>query len=71
VIRVIDLLRQEEILANTKDLTAFIRRGENSNRSMSIVESYAKLESFLVSVLDEEKDTYHLKQINEQAFNLE
>jgi ATP-dependent DNA helicase RecQ len=67
VIRIIGLLREEEILADTRDLTAFIRKGENSNRSLSIAESYGKLENFLASVIDEEKDDYPLKQINQQA----
>jgi len=67
VIRIIGLLREEEILADTRDLTAFIRKGENSNRSLNIAESYGKLENFLASVIDEENDDYHLKQINEHA----
>jgi ATP-dependent DNA helicase RecQ len=39
VIRIIELLREEKILAQTKDLTAFIKKGENSNRSNNIVKS--------------------------------
>jgi ATP-dependent DNA helicase RecQ len=53
VIRIIGLLREEEILADTRDLTAFIRKGENSNRSLNIAESYGKLENFLASGIDE------------------
>ncbi|MBL7729344.1 MAG: RecQ family ATP-dependent DNA helicase, partial [Dinghuibacter sp.] len=68
VIRIIELLREEKILAQTKDLTAFIRSGENSNRSLAISDSYRKLEVFLLSVLKEgENAVYHLKEINEQA----
>ncbi len=33
VINIINLLREEKILADTKDLTAFIKKGENKNRS--------------------------------------
>ena len=67
VIRIISLLRDEGILADTKDLNAFIRKGENSNRSLNIAGSYGKLENFLATVLSEEREDYHLKQINEEA----
>jgi ATP-dependent DNA helicase RecQ len=67
VIRSIELLREEKILAQTKDLTAFIRKGENSNRSLAIAENYRKLEDFLLPVVSGEETIYHLKEINEQA----
>lgn len=67
VIRVIELLRQEEILANTKDLTAFIRKGENTNRSLSIAESFRQIETSLLNELKEGEHTYHLKEMNEKA----
>jgi ATP-dependent DNA helicase RecQ len=67
VIRIIGLLQEEKILANAKDLTAFIRRGENSNRSLAIVEKYRLLEEFFFSVLNEEETIYNLKELNEQA----
>ncbi len=69
VIRIIELLREEKILAQTKDLTAFIKRGENSNRSLTIVESFRKIEDFLLSILKEEESTYHLKEINEKTID--
>jgi ATP-dependent DNA helicase RecQ len=37
VINIVNLLREEKILADAKDLTAFIRKGENKNRSLNIV----------------------------------
>lgn len=67
VIRIVELLREENILAQTKDLTAFIKRGENSNRSLSIAEGFSKLENFILSKLKEEAAVYHIKEINEQA----
>ena len=65
VIRIIELLREEKILAQTKDLTAFIRRGENSNRSLNIVESFRKIENALSDILTEKESSHHLKEINE------
>jgi ATP-dependent DNA helicase RecQ len=65
VIRIIELLRDEEILAHTKDLTAFIRKGESSNRSFNIVNTYIEIETDLLSLLNEEESIYHLKELNE------
>lgn len=67
VIRVVELLKEEKILAQTKDLTAFIKQGENSNRSWAITDNYRKIEDFLFTLADEQPTTWHLKEINEQA----
>ena len=65
VIHIINLMREERILADAKDLTAFIKKGEKYNRSLSILETYCKIENYLLSVLDEEGNTYNLKELNE------
>ncbi|MFW5872066.1 MAG: UvrD-helicase domain-containing protein, partial [bacterium] len=67
VINVVNLLREEKILADTKDLTAFIKRGEYKNRSLSIVNSISKIERFLVSQFEEQEKSFHIKELNEQA----
>ena len=67
VINIVNLLREERILADAKDLTAFIRKGENINRSLGIVKSFSNLEKFLLSVLEEQEKTIHLKEVNENA----
>ncbi|HMA63680.1 MAG TPA: ATP-dependent helicase, partial [Chitinispirillaceae bacterium] len=67
VINIVNLLREEKILADAKDLTAFIRKSENKNRSLAIVESFGNIENFLLSVLDEEEKTVHIKELNEKA----
>lgn len=69
VIRIIELLREEKILAHAKDLTAFIKKGESSNRSLMISEGYRKLESFLLNQLKDEETVYHLKEVNELALS--
>lgn len=66
VIRIIELLREENILAQARDLTAFIKKGETSNRTQNVVESYRKKEEFLLSLMKEEEATYHVKEMNEQ-----
>lgn len=67
VIKIITLLREEKILADTKDLTAFIKQSDNINRSLSIAESFAKIENFLLLILEEQEKVFNLKELNEGA----
>jgi len=67
VINIVNLLREEKILADAKDLTAFIKKGENINRSLNLVESYIKIENYLLPQFEEQEKTFHLKQLNEEA----
>lgn len=67
VIKIITLLREEKILADTKDLTAFIKRNEQVNRSISVLESFAKIEKFLLTAFDEQERVFNIKELNEEA----
>jgi ATP-dependent DNA helicase RecQ len=67
VINIVNLLREEMILADAKDLTAFIKKGENKNRSLQIVQSFAKIENFLLTAIEEQETTFHIKVLNEEA----
>lgn len=67
VIQIINLLREENILADTKDLTAFIKQGENINRSLNIVENFSAIENFLLPYIEEQEKTLHIKELNEEA----
>ncbi|MFD0836692.1 RecQ family ATP-dependent DNA helicase [Mariniflexile aquimaris] len=67
VINVVNLLREENILADTKDLTAFIKRGENMNRSLGIVLVFSEIENFFLAQLEETEKSFHLKSLNELA----
>jgi len=67
VINIVNLLREEKILADAKDLTAFIKKDENKNRSLNIVESFGKIENFLLPVFEEQEKTFHIKELNEEA----
>ncbi len=68
IIKIITLLRAEKILADTQDLTAFIRQNEQVNRSLLITESFAKIENFLLPLLHEQEQILNIKELNEQAF---
>ena len=69
VINIVNLLREEQILADAKDLTAFIKKGENKNRSLHIVETFSKIENFLLPLFEEQEKEFHIKQLNEEAEN--
>ncbi len=67
VINIINLLREENILADAKDLTAFIKKNESKNRSLSIVNEFCKIENFLLPLFEEHEKTFHIKELNEEA----
>lgn len=67
VINIVNLLREEKILADAKDLTAFIRKGDYKNRSLYIVESFSRIEKFLLPLFVEQEKTFHIKELNEEA----
>jgi ATP-dependent DNA helicase RecQ len=67
VINIVNLLREEKILADAKDLTAFIKKGENKNRSLNIVEAFSKIENFLLPLFEEQEKTFYIKELNEEA----
>ncbi len=67
VINIVNLLREEKILADAKDLTAFIKKGENINRSFNIVDTFSMIEKFLFPVFEETEKTVHIKELNENA----
>lgn len=67
VIQIINLLREEKILADAKDLTAFIKRGEHKNRSLSVMEAFGQIEHFLLTQFSEIEQDFSLKALNEAA----
>lgn len=67
VINIINLLKEERILGDTMDLKVFIKKSDQINRSLNIVENFIKIESFLISYLEEEEEVIQLKEINEEA----
>jgi len=65
VIEVINLLREEKILADTKDLSAYIKAGEN-RRSRRIVRSFLHIEKALFERMDNAERNFHIKQLNQE-----
>jgi len=69
VINIVNLLREEKILADAKDLTVFIKKGENINRSLHIAETFGKIENYLLPLFEEQEKEFNIKQLNEEAEN--
>ena len=67
VIKIITLLREEQILADTKDLTAFIQQTQRLNHSLSIVKSFASLEAYLLPLIESHEKVFNLKELNQGA----
>lgn len=68
VIQIITLLREEKILDDARDLTAYIIKKEQRNRSLDIIKLYNSVERFLLKTIrDTEERTFNLKEIREEA----
>lgn len=68
VIGIINALKEEKILADMKDLSAFIKPVHGPNNALGILGSYIKLERFLLSAIKPDETAYHIKALNEDAF---
>ncbi|MDR0433912.1 MAG: RecQ family ATP-dependent DNA helicase [Gracilibacteraceae bacterium] len=67
VITAINLLREEEILADSMDLTAYIHKADNINKSDLILKRFARLENFLADNIFLEDKYLDYREINDQA----
>ena len=66
VLKVIRLLQNEKILANAKDLAAYIKKDEDIKHSQNILSIHRDIELFLFSFLEEDEKTYNIKEMNEE-----
>lgn len=70
VINVITLMREDGLLEDSRDMSAYIRRADSQNKSTQILERFARLESFMIDELGEGKLHSGLKEqkeLNERA----
>lgn len=67
VIQIIQLLRDEKILADAKDLVAAIKKKDNVNRTLHIAAKYWGIERFLLSTIHSFDEIINTKQWNEIA----
>ncbi|MGN1103024.1 MAG: UvrD-helicase domain-containing protein, partial [Huintestinicola sp.] len=67
IIHSIQQMREDGLLADTKDLTAYIQKTDTVNKSMLILHRFQALESFLLSYIDADKLCMNYKELNEAA----
>ena len=70
VIEAINLMRQEGLLADSMDMSAYIYTSDNENRSLRLLERFAKLETFLMEHIKENGCNFDLKEINDKAIRV-
>lgn len=69
VIDCVNLMRQEGLLADSQDMSAYIYKQDTQNRSMQTLNRFARLEQFLFSQMDGREQGFALKELNEAALN--
>ena len=67
VITVIDLMRQEKLLADSQDMRAYILDADSQNKSLLILNRFLRLEQFLLDKLPDEGCTVNYREWNEEA----
>lgn len=67
VVKAVSLMRQEGVLADSRDMSAYIFKSDTQNKSQSILEKFAKLEQFLLEHLSHSENSMSLKELNEKA----
>ncbi len=65
VVSAVNLMRQDGILADSQDMSAFIDKTEN--RSLQIFHRFAALEKYLLQRVEEHEIEFSYKELNEQA----
>jgi ATP-dependent DNA helicase RecQ len=66
VLEIIELLKQENILDNFKDITAYIG-SRDSSRSIGQVERYCQLEKSILTQIEEQQSVYNVKELKQQS----
>ena len=70
VISAVERMRQEGILADTKDISAYLNdAGESEGRSKRLLERFIKLERFIISAIPDDVLRISCKQLNDNAQN--
>lgn len=67
VINAVEIMRQENILADSQDMTAYISANDTLNKSKNILDTFIKLESFLLNKLEENNIDFSYKELNASA----
>ena len=69
VIESINLMRQEGLLEDYSDMSAYIYDSDSQHKSTLVLDRFAKLERFILSKITEEGVSFGFKELNEEAQN--
>jgi len=70
VVSAVERMRLEGILADTKDISAFLHdQGESENKSVKLLERFTKLERYILNNIPDETLRISCKQLNDNAQN--
>lgn len=69
VIESINLMRQEGLLEDYSDMSAYIYDSDSQRKSTLVLARFAKLERFILSKITAEGASYGFKELNEEAQN--
>lgn len=69
VISVVERMRQEGILADSKDISALLDEGNSERKSQTLLERFARLEQYILNHIPDESLRISCKQLNENAVN--
>ena len=71
VIQAVNLMRQEGILADSRDMSAFLHKTDNEKKARKRFESFAKLEKHLLDLVKDHASEIEIsyKELNESALN--
>lgn len=70
VVSAVEKMRQEGILADTKDISAYLQDiGDTSRKSHLLLERFAKLEQYILKHISDDSWQISYKQLNENAVN--
>lgn len=69
VISVVERMRLEGILADTKDISAFLIEGDSQRKSRLLLDRFTKLEQYILRRISEVPLSISYKQLNDDAIN--
>lgn len=70
VISVVERMRQEGILADSKDISAYLQdAGDSERKSQMLLERFARLEQYIIKHIPDEALRISCKQLNENAMS--
>ena len=70
VVSVVERMRQDGILADSKDISAYLKdSGESENKSKKLLERFSKLERYILNNIPDDALCISCKQLNDNAQN--